>query len=155
MKNKYWMQSLVGLLFLLIVGCIKVTPTPTPDEISNLLIIKYHEGPEIQLNGHIQAVIRNTTNYCIVFPVDLGIKLFVNQDGKLSEINNYTKYIGNQNQYLNPAGEKNDLISVSLDPDTSGLLITDSMMFYAEITGHLCDDESVIIKKKIPFIIVP
>ena len=157
MKKYRRFHLFVTTLLLILVGCRNetLTPTPTPDEISNSLIIKYYEGPEIQIYGHIQAIVQNTSDFCIEFPIDLGIKLFVDQNGTVSEINNYTKYIGNQKRVLNPIGERNDFISVSYDPDVSGLIVTDSMTFYAEFTGHLCDDETVIIQKKIPFNIVP
>ena len=40
-------------------------------------------------------------------------------------------------------------------PDTSNLVITEPIDSYALITGSLCDDENIVIEKKIQFVIVP
>lgn len=155
MKNYPLFLLLMAILLISITGCGKVTPTYSPEELSNSLVITYYEGPEIQIDGHIQALLRNTSKYCIVFPIDLGIKLYMVKKGNITEINNYTAYVGDHKRYLNPKGDLNDFISVSFDPDVSRKTVTDSLKFYAEITGHLCDDDSVVVKKKIPFIVTP
>ena len=155
MKINRIIQLIVSILIILLVGCSKPTPTPTPEEISDSLVIKYQTGPEIQTYGYVEALVKNTTFYCIIFPTDLGIKLFVDQDGSVSEIHNYTKYIGDQPRYLKQIGDIDEFISVGFDPDVLNLTITEQTKFYAEITGYLCDDASVVIKKKIPFVVVP
>ena len=153
MKSNLFFQICAFLLVIFLVGCSK--PTTTPEEFADSLEVKFSEGPEIQIYGHVQGIIRNTTSYCFVFPPDLGIKLFEDHAGNLLEIGNYTKYIGKDTIHLMPIGDINDFISISFDPDVSGLVISEPTNFYAEITGHLCDDDSLVIKKRIPFIVVP
>ena len=153
MKSNRFFQTCFIILIIFLVGCSK--PTPTPEELADNLEVQFSEGPEIQIYGHVQGIIRNTTSYCFVFPPDLGIKLFEDHAGNLFEIGNYTKYIGKDPIYLMPIGDINDFISISFDPDVTSLAISEQTSFYAEITGHLCDDDSVIITKKIPFVIVP
>jgi len=153
MKANRFFQICVIILIVFLAGCSK--PTPTPEEIADTLEVKFSERPEIQIYGHVQGIIRNTTSYCFVFPPDLGIKLFEDHVGNLSEIGNYTKYVGKDPIYLMPIGDINEFISISFDPDVSSLTISEPTNFYAEITGHLCNDESIIIKKKIPFVVMP
>jgi hypothetical protein len=124
-------------------------------DVSSQLEIDYQMGPEIPLNGEVQTWINNTTNNCISFPPDFGIKVFVKQDEDWLEVPNLVTYANKEPQVLKPKSDLFPTILVSIWPDVSSLNIKMSLDGYALITGHLCEDESHVIEKKIPFVIVP
>ena len=154
MKTNLLCCLILSVVIAILSGCNKPSQNSLPQDIADSLLIEYQSGPEIPVYGHIEALLNNPTSFCIVFPPDLGIRLFLEQEGSITEIHNFTKYIGDQSRYLEPAGHQ-DFISVGFDPDISDLGVLEATEFYAEITGHLCDDDSVVIIKRIPFVIVP
>lgn len=155
MKTNYVFIKLMAVVILLLTGCNNSNTTLTPNEISDSLEISYQVGPEIQIYSYVQALVKNPTTYCIVFPLDYGMKIYSEENGNNVEIKNRTVYIGDKPNYLKAISDIESFVLVVISPDTSQLIINQPINFYAEITGHLCDDESVVIKKQIPFVVVP
>ncbi len=154
MTNCLRIVNVVSIFFLVIlVGCNK--DTPSPEEVSNSIILTYQTGPAIHIYGNVDSTLDNPTNQCIVFPTDYNLKIYKDSTIETTEIKNTTAYIGARPYYLRPVGEIESTLFVTFSPDLTGSTISEPTSFYAEITGHLCNDESVIIKKRIPFIVIP
>lgn len=153
-KNRIGKFLLSIIPFLLLTSCISIMPTKTPEEISDALTLEYPFGKGNQDYGQVTVWITNTSTYCIVFPTDFGIKLFVNINGNTSEIPNRTIYLGDRSNYLRPKGNLESTMGLVFSPDSSLFNSTREAQFYAEITGHICDEESTTITKVIPFMII-
>ena len=119
------------------------------------LDISYLNGSSISPTGDLEIVIRNTTSNCIKFPVGFGTKVFVVQAKKIKEIPNLVTYIGIEPITLGRKGEISANALIYFKPDTSGLILSETIDAYVTISGHLCDDESRVVEQKIPFTIVP
>jgi hypothetical protein len=127
-----------------------------PTDIATSIEITYQTGPEISPGGEVLAWINNTTDNCINFPTDFGIKVFVLQGEDWLEVQNLVTYESDEPQVvLEPKGEMFSRNLVHIWPDVSSLIITEPVDSYALITGHLCEDENYAIEKKIPFVIIP
>jgi hypothetical protein len=145
----------IFLIALVLTGCTKLSSTPTPEDISNSLTITYRTGPIISQNDYVGVQIQNGSDFCIIFPYDYGTKIYLEKEDDAIEVANSTTYIGRDSIELGPVGDITSSRNIMFSPDMAILQISDLSSFYAEITGHLCDDESVVIKKKIPFVVVP
>ena len=146
------------LIFMLIFAATSACASETSlvNNENNLdLEISYLNGSSISPTGDLEVVIRNTTSKCIKFPVGFGIKVFVVQDKKIKEIPNSVTYIGNEPITLGPKGEISATALVYFKPDTSGLILSETIEAYATISGYLCDDESRVVEENIPFTIAP
>ena len=157
MRKKYlgFFRIIILIPLIILIGCNRSTLFPKYDEISDSLLVTYQTGPEIHINGYIEAIVDNITSYCIVFPTNYGIRLFFEGTNGVEEIQDTTTYIGNRPNYLKPIGDIESGFYIVFSPNVSNFQISKPTEFFAEITGHLCDDNSVIIKKKIPFVMVP
>ncbi len=127
----------------------------SPDDISKGLMIDYVKGNEIKTSGYILVNITNTSSECISFPIDFGLQLYVIENGVLTNIKNKTTYTGDSPYIVNPNGDYVSEILIIFSPDLSMFSIKEETNFVAIIKGQLCDDESVIITKEIPFIVMP
>jgi hypothetical protein len=137
----------------LLTGCKKTGSTT--EEISNLLSIEYQQGPKIQINDVITALVWNNSSECMIFPLNYGIEIYTYINGEKLEIDNKAVYKGNDSRILKKKGDIDSFIFVGFSPDLSTFEISKSTEFTAEISGHLCDDDSIIITKKIPFVVYP
>jgi len=124
-------------------------------DIAKLINISYKIGPNVSDYKVIEVELNNTSNYCIEFPPDYGIKIYMDENGKITEIGNNTTYIGDKPRYLQPKGNIASKRGILFSPRVSDQKIIDSIIFYAEVTGQLCNDPSIIIQRKIPFSVSP
>jgi hypothetical protein len=148
MKNFH----VVVLLSVLLLSCSK--QTIEPEVISESIKITYQDTGPIAGNP-VDALLTNTSKYCIKFDLLNGVKLFAKQKEKWVEIPNLVEFIGTSTITLMPEGNLSSEASVIIGPDTTTLIITTPIDAYALLTGHLCDDETIQIQKKIPFTIDP
>jgi hypothetical protein len=125
------------------------------ENISDFIDVTYETGPQIGQHEILTVWIENQTDFCISFPLGYGIRNFVETSDGWKEVPNLGKFVGTEPRLLKP---KNDFFSedtVNVRPDISGLGLTKPTNFYVTISGQLCDDESVLIEKKIPYMVVP
>jgi hypothetical protein len=155
MMNKTICYFLIFTLIFAMISACASESTQVNNEDNFELDITYLNGSSMSPTGDLETVIRNTTSNCIKFPVGFGIKVFVVQDKKIKEIPNPVTYIGNEPITLGPKGEISASALIYIKPDTSGLTISETIDAYIAISGYFCDDESRIVKEKIPFTIVP
>jgi hypothetical protein len=149
--------KLKSLLFYFIIfavvlsGCGK----PDPKSISDSLEIIYDNTSEIPLGNRISIWIKNTSNYCVEFPLKDGTKLYAQQNGTWVEVANNVEFIGSQVITLKPNDEMFSEDQLSIHPDVSNLDIRKPIKFRALLTGNLCEDKTMQIQKEIPFTLVP
>lgn len=149
-------KDLLIMIFSIIVltGCNQEKLNPSPQTISESLTMTYHTGPSISRDDYIEVYFENPTKYCIKFPKDYGIRIFSDEKNS-TEIENNTIYFGSNPRVLGPKGSIGSIRSVVFSPDLSNELINKPTKFYAVITGHICKDNSIIISKRIPFLVNP
>jgi hypothetical protein len=133
----------------------KGTPTSEIDQLGDRLEITFLRGPEIHTLQNVSLVITNLSEYCIVFPFDFGIELWVDVNDVWEEIDNMVQYIPEEDIYLEPVGESFSTMGVSIRPDLSDFPLLEKTDFKAILSGHLCDDISVIVEKEILFTVSP
>jgi hypothetical protein len=155
MKNLASLNLGTLLMFLVAVTAGCSNEPSQPAEIASLIEIVYQTGPEISAGGSVDAVLENKSNQCIHFPVDLNTKVFVEQHGDWIEVENQITYLGDSPVLLQPKGDIWSSTLVYIQPDTSELTVTEPVDSYALVTGNLCENEDVVIEKKIPFVIIP
>ena len=159
MKSKNLGLSLFILIMTIVLSDCSSPSTPQSSDIANSIDVSYITGPQVDLptgvNPLLSAWITNQTKYCINFPPDYGIKVFAETSDGWTEIPNRVKYISDHPVLLKPKGDIFSQHSLDAQPDLSALTLTQPTNFYVEISGHLCDDEKVIIEKKIPFVVAP
>jgi hypothetical protein len=126
-----------------------------PVNIADSIDVSYQTGPKISTHETLTIWIVNQTNYCISFPPGFGIRIFAETNNGWVEVQNTGKYLGSDPSLLKPQGDIFSQGIIDAQPDISQLAITKATNFYLEISGHLCDDDTVIVKKEIPFIVVP
>jgi hypothetical protein len=119
------------------------------------IVVTYETGPEIQATEVLEFWIKNTSNNCIVFPYNYGLKIFVEQNTNWIEVPNPTIYSPEDDIYLREADNIFSYRPVLLRPDISKIQLQGPTNFQATITGHLCDDENVVVEKTIPFVVKP
>ncbi len=146
MKNNKKFYYLLFFMFIL-VSCEKYIKNP--EEISNMLLINNESNPVLAHGVVIR--IENNSDYCIQFPTGYNLKIFAQTLDEIIEIPNDTKYIGEEPIQLEKKGSPQSSIFISFSPRTQDLSSYNLVDYYVEITGHLCTDKSVIIRKKIPF----
>jgi hypothetical protein len=126
-----------------------------PVVISDSIDVEYQPDQQIGINEDLTIWITNQSKYCIEFPIDIGIRIVAKQTGDWIEVPNLVTYSGNIPIQLKPKGDVFSKKAVIVWPDVTGLSLVDPTDFLAIITGHLCDDESTVVEKKIPFIVIP
>jgi hypothetical protein len=125
------------------------------ENIPDSIEVTYETGPEIGQNEILTVWIKNQTDFCISFPRGYGIRNFVETSDGWKEVPNLGKFIGTEPRLLKPRNDFFSEDSIDVRPDLSGLGLTKPTNFYVTISGHLCDDETVLVEKKIPFVVVP
>ncbi len=149
--------SIAILAIVLLASC----GAPDPQEVEDSIVIFYsddgifQQGNQVKAGWGLEARVVNRSDYCVFFPYDYGIKIYL----KAGEIETE---IANTVTYLNPEDvrlvEKNNVGSqgaIVLRPDIANIAIDAPQEFRATITGHLCDDQTVEITKEIIFFVVP
>ncbi len=125
------------------------------ENIPDSIEVTYETGPEISSNQNLMFWIKNQTNFCISFPRGYGIRNYAEKSDGWTEVPNLGNFLGNEPRLLKPKGDFFSEDSVVVRPDISNLGLTEPTNFYVTISGHLCDDETVLIEKKIPFVVIP
>ncbi len=126
-----------------------------PKDITASLEVVYPKTSEFHVGAPVDIIINNTSNYCVVFSLKDGLTIYAEQSSGQVGIANLVEFIGSQDWVIKPKGDLYSSRLISMYPDLSNLSITSPTKFYAKLTGHFCDDESVQVKKEIPFTIVP
>jgi hypothetical protein len=151
-KTKHLLIYFLTLPILLI-GCGQ--KAKGPDQIAKSIEVIYDNSSEITLGTRISIWVKNTSAYCVEFPLSDGLSLYAYEKDAWIEIPNLVEFIGKQTITLMP----NDILlsenQVVLNPDISSLSMDKPTKFYALLTGYLCDDKTVEIKKEIPFTLIP
>jgi hypothetical protein len=123
--------------------------------IADSIDVSYQTGPRIGVNQDLTVWIKNQTAYCVSFPPDYGIKIFAETSDGWTEVSNLVTFVGNQPRSLKPKGDIFSERSIDVRPDVSALMLSQPTNFYVSISGHLCNDETVLVEKEIPFVVVP
>ena len=84
----------------------------------------------------------NTSHERIAFPFDFRARILVEIGDSWMKIPNLVKYHPSKNV-------------VGLQSDFSGIVLQENTDLVVAITGHLCDDDSIVIEKRVPFVIKP
>lgn len=149
--------SIVILAIVLLASC----GVPDPQEIADSLLIYYPSDSifqrenQVMVGWGLEARVVNRSDYCVFFPYDYGIKIYLKAGEIETEIENTVTYLNPEDVRL---VEKNNVGSqgaIVLRPDLTNIVIDAPQEFRATITGHLCDDETVEITKEIIFFVVP
>lgn len=153
MKSTKLFFVLIIIAIISISSCSELSGQST--EIADFIEISYQTGPEIEVNQDLTVWLKNNSKYCISFPVDFGLKVFVEKDNGWFEIQNLGTFLGDQPILLKPKGDIFSENVIDVRPDVSNLSLNKSTNFYALLSGHLCEDETKVVEKKIEFVIVP
>jgi hypothetical protein len=122
---------------------------------SGLVQPSYVIGPEIQNTESLISFIKNTSSSCMVFPYNYGVKIYMERNGSWVDVPNMTDYRSKEDIQLLPAGNMDSDNVVVLRPNLLDVELQAPTNFRAVLNGHLCDDENVLIKKIVPFTVVP
>jgi hypothetical protein len=125
------------------------------ENIANGIDVSYETGPQISQGQNLIFWIKNQTDFCVSFPPDYGIKVFSETSNGWEEVPNLVNYVGTEPRLLQPKDNFFSEDSIFARPDLSGLGLVKPANFYVSISGNLCDDKTVLIEKKISFIVVP
>jgi len=145
----------IAFLFLIVALCSCASPEDKNQGISDPIVVTYITGPEIEMTDLLDFWVKNTSDECIVFPFDFGAKILLDNNGSWIEINNLARYHPEEDIYLRAAGNIFSENAVGLQPDYSSIVLQENTDLLVVITGHLCEDDSVIIEKQIPFVVKP
>ena len=132
-------------------ACAPATPRVSGTDI----VLTYATGPVIKASEELDVFITNTSQGCINFPDDFGLRIFYRQNGSWVETGNLMKYMPPQNNHLGPHGEPFETTSVSLIPSLSHVQIREPLALKATIRGYSCHDPAAVVEKDIPFTVVP
>jgi hypothetical protein len=152
MKFKFSdLSNIAVIIVILLTGC----RSKDPEEISSTIQVSYPISQEMPVGSGISIELTNRSNYCVVFPIVTGMKIYAEQGGNRVEVKNLITVIGDENLVLNPQGEILSKRSIDIAPDTSNITITEPTQFFVSQSGYLCDDNNVQIQKEIPFTVIP
>lgn len=152
MRKKIFLFLLIVINCDLILGCKKAIVDS--EDISDQLSYSFQNNQEVKKDEPIRVWIENQSAYCIEFPYDFGLNIFIDNENP-EKIINITQYSIQKPIILNSKDKEFSAIYLTFYPDLSGITISKPQNFYAEINGHLCTDESKEITKKIPFVVFP
>jgi uncharacterized membrane protein len=150
-----WVISLIVLTVLTYSCAAKNLPTksfPIDHPGDAIEIAEYYIGPEIKANDILTFWIVNKSEECIVFPYDLGQKIFAEINNEWKPVNNIMEYHHHNDNILN--GD-NPTTMVSVAPDLSNITVTAPVNFKVVLSGKLCDNKNFVVEKTIPFTVVP
>lgn len=155
-------EKVLRLTFSLILGALLLVScySPDPQEISDSILIYYNNGAfqkgnQITAGSGLSMSILNRSDYCLVFPYDYAIRMYLKKDSEDIEVSNTVEYIFLENAPIFETIEAGSQGSVLIAPDLTNIVVNDPKEFRATITGHLCDDETIEITKEFVFFVVP
>jgi hypothetical protein len=154
MKIKFSRFNFLAVaILILLFGCVR----KDPEEIASKILISYPVSQEISKASGVGMDIEliNESDYCIVFPIVAGMKIYTEQGGSHVEVENLLTIIGDQNLVINPQGEIFSKRFVGIVPDTSDIEISGPTQFFVSLSGYLCNNENIKIIKEIPFTVIP
>ena len=143
------------LFFIMILYSCSSSPKSQVENIADGIEVSYETGPKIGQNQILTFCIENQTQFCFSFPRGYGIKIFSKTSNGWIEVPNRGKFLGTEPRLLKPKEDFFSEDSVDVFPDISGLGLVQPTDFYVSISGSLCEDETVVIEKKIPFVVAP
>ncbi len=156
--NKVFKILLIAILaIMLLASC----GAPDPQEIADSLIVYYPSNSifqrenQVMVGWGLEAWITNESEYCIVFPYDYGVKIYLKDEKAETEVANTVTYANYQDVRLAQRGDSGSRRIIPVLPDLTNIIIDVPQEFRATITGYLCDDETVEITKEIIFFVVP
>jgi hypothetical protein len=160
--NKRILCLLLKIL-VLVSGCSTIHNIQDPQETAtietyqwgDLLEITFLRGPEIHTSEYVSFWIKNLSEYCMVFPYDFGTKIWIKSDSGWEEIDNIMHYSPEEDRLLDPSGSLFSNMDGSIAPDLTNYPINAKTEFKALLTGHFCDDESIVVEKEILFTVSP
>jgi hypothetical protein len=99
------------------------TPFDTPRPVSSDVIqVEYVTGPNLSKAETLTFWIKNTSNSCIAFPYDFGLKIYYQNKDTWLETSNEVQYLSDeQDILLQPDGELFSQSIVDLRPDLTNL----------------------------------
>lgn len=142
--------SIIGAL---LSGCSH--PSDQPEDISNMIDVEYQPSQKIQNDTTLTILLTNRSDNCIEYPLVTGITLLVKRGGDWVEVLNNMIYSGYLPMKLKPSGDTFSTRSILLWPRITGFSFYEPVNAIAIVSGYLCDDKSVIIEKRIPFVVEP
>ncbi|MGB8213993.1 MAG: hypothetical protein WCE68_10590 [Anaerolineales bacterium] len=154
-------RILAFILFLVICGCSSGqnrNSASSHDSIADAIKITYRKGTEVQIADPLYFSITNTSTDCISYPIDYGLKIIMEQNDKWAAVADtvvYQSQPGQNEVLLDPEGGVFSERVVVAEPDLTNITLAGPTNFQAIITGHLCNDKSVVIEKRVPFVVTP
>ncbi len=147
MKSNYYLPFILIIIALFLISC-----KPSGKDIADNITYEFHVGPEIPAgDGRLYIWFENHSNYCIEYPGDMGVEIYVKREGNWLEVDNMLTY-GNLEKRSVYSGSTEVF---SLIPDTAEYNFTEPTEAHFIIRGYLCDDKSVTVENSIPFKIIP
>jgi hypothetical protein len=155
--------GILGIVIILIMaGCTQSSQLIN----GNAIRVEFINGPELHLDfvkelnqyqtSTLTFRIKNTSQTCITFPYDFGIKIYYENNGSWIETDNMFQYFPkDKDVLLDSVGNIDSDMVVNLSPDIQNVQISTIVNFKATIQGHLCKDKSVVVEKEIPFTVLP
>lgn len=149
-------------IFLTLVGCGYSSQSITGD----VFQVEFVKGPDLHLeyvkelniyrSETLEFWIKNTSQACITFPYNFGIRIYYENNGAWVEVGNEFQYLPNvQDIEIQPSGQLFSQNDIELVPDIHNIQITSTAKFKADIQGYLCKDKKVVVEKEIPFTVSP
>ncbi|GEM_PF-5965189 len=127
----------------------------SPKDIAESLDVIYIYGPDIKHGETLSLWVENDTEYCLDFSPNYNIIINVKIDKSWIIVSNSINFLNDKPDILMPVDDPASISFVDVLPDLSEYQLTKPVEAYVVISGHLCDDESFVIEKKIPFTITP
>lgn len=153
-KRKKTIQILLvfSLMIIVFFGCsVKDENSPSA---SNIIKLTYNNGSQIRDGESLTVWMKNTSDDCVIFPHDFGIKISYEKDGKTYKVKNNVEYLPNTDKILDPAGSVFSEHEVFINPDLSNIKINGQTDFEASIAGYTCKNHSSV-DARILFSVVP
>lgn len=117
--------------------------------------MRLYTGNKVKAGWALEVLLINTSDACVVFPFNYGVKIYHQEDEKINFIANLVDYTSKNEIFLTPEGELSSQRLIAIEPDLTDFSVAAPQELHATITGHLCDDENVVITKEITFFVVP
>lgn len=147
------LRFFLTMVSVLLLGC----ATKNPETIAPEIQVAFPVSQEISKTSGTgwDLELTNESNYCVIFPLVSGLKIYTEKGGSRIEVENLLNIIGDENLIVNPKGQIFSSRFVGILPDLSSITVTEPMQFFVSLSGYLCDDEYIKITKVIPFTVVP
>jgi len=151
----YYFRPFTYLILIFFISGCNPDSKHLPDDLANSLIVTYRNGSEIQSGETLEVLIENKTKYCLDFTPYYNIEINVDINGTLTLVKNNIIVSGNKPNILMPVGDPASGGFISVNPEMIIYNISKPIDASFQISGHLCDDENLLITKSIPFTILP